>query len=142
MGGSEERIMKHSSIAFLLFATVSFYAVPAHAFDLNGAWATSPDACANVFAKTETAITFAKDSDMYGSGFIVDASEIRGPRARCSIKARKQDATLTHLLAICSTEIMIDQTQLSYQVLDDNRILRVFPGMENLGTAFSRCSFK
>ena len=115
--------------------------LPAKAFDLDGAWTMQADVCKKIFAKTENTTSFTRDAESYGSGFIVEGNSIRGQAAKCTIKARKEAGAVMHLIAVCSTGIMIDQMQLSFKIGDDNKITRLFPGMEGFETAYFRCSF-
>jgi hypothetical protein len=117
-------------------------AVPAQAraFDLSGAWASAADQCGKVFKKTRNQITFAKDSDVYGSGFIADASQLKGRTARCTIKSRKEAGDTVQLLSACATDIMLQNVQFSIKFLDDNTISRLFPGMEGMEITYYRCS--
>jgi len=128
------------ALTTLFVASVGFV-VQAKAFNLDGAWTTQADACKKIFAKTGNTTSFTTDAESYGSGFIVEGNSIRGQAAKCTIKARKEAGTMTHLIAICSTGIMIDQMQLSFKVDGDNRITRLFPGMEGFETSYVRCSF-
>src|SRR5438067_1477358 len=59
----------------LVCASSVLLAGAAHAIDLTGAWATDTSACAKVFVKKGNRTVFRQDSDMYGSGFIME-----GPR--------------------------------------------------------------
>jgi len=70
-----------------------------------------------------------------------DAMTVQGERHERTIRARKEAGAMTHLIAICSTGIMIDQMQLTFKVDDDNRIARFFPGMEGFETSYVRCFF-
>ncbi len=63
--------------AAMLFAAAAA-AVPAHAFDLTGAWASQGDLCKLVFTKNGKAVSFTELSDLYGSGFIIDGDRITG----------------------------------------------------------------
>ena len=62
----------------------------AHAFDLVGAWTADTSVCPKLFVKTAKAISFKRDSDDYGTGFIVAGNVIRGPRTKCTIKSKKE----------------------------------------------------
>jgi len=115
--------------------------LPSHAFDLVGAWTTDTGVCPKLFTKTAKAISFRPDSDQYGSGFIVAGNVIRGPRTKCTIKSKKENGQETTLMASCASDIMIDQIQLSFKIVDDNTIVRRFPGMETLETSYARCPF-
>ena len=135
--------MKISTLILVLSVPVVTqfgFQLPAKAFDLDGAWTTQADVCKKIFAKKGNTTSFRPDAESYGSGFIIEGNSIRGQAAKCTIKARKEAGGLRHLMAICSTQIMIDQMQLSYKVDDDNKITRVFPGMEGFETSYVRCS--
>ena len=112
----------------------------AYAFEFNGAWATDANVCDKVFVKKGNKISFAPNSDQYGGGFIVEGNRVHGQLQSCNIKARKEDAKSIHVLAACTTDIMGSNIQLSAKIINDNSILRYFPGMpEDLGMPYSRC---
>ena len=111
----------------------------AFAIDLTGAWATDAEACGKVFAMKGNTTSFRQDSDMFGSGFIVDGSRIRGRTASCTIKNRKEDGSLVHMIAGCATDIMLSTVQFSVKVQDDNKITRIFPGIEGMELTYYRC---
>jgi hypothetical protein len=123
-------------LAFLLIC------VPGpQAFELDGAWANNQDACAKVFQKRGNTIRVAKDSDLYGSGFVINANRITGKIANCTITTRKQDGAVLHLVAVCSTDIALQNVQFSVKPEGDNRIIRMYPGIPELDTPYSRCTF-
>ena len=121
-------------------AALMLLAVPARAIDLTGAWATDTGQCKKIFEKKGNQIVFSKQSDLYGSGFIVDGDRIRGRSASCTIKSRKEEGDTLHLLASCSTEIMLQTVQFSLKVVNDNAIVRIFPGMEGMTINYYRCT--
>ncbi|MEW6639840.1 MAG: hypothetical protein AB1586_04980 [Pseudomonadota bacterium] len=112
---------------------------PAEAFDLTGAWASAPELCGLVFTKKGTQVDFAELSDLYGSGFIVDGSRIRGKAARCTIKSRKDSGDQISLAASCATTIMTSDVQFSLKVNGDDNITRQIPEMMNMSLNYSRC---
>jgi len=116
------------------------FTAPACAIDLTGVWATDASRCGQIFKKTGSEVTFTQSSDQYGNGFIVEDDHIRGKTARCTIKSRKEEGATVHLLATCSTDIMLSSVQFSLKVLDDNSISRFFPGMPGLDTTYYRCT--
>ena len=77
---------------------------------------------------------------MHGSGFVVEGNSIRGKAAKCTIKARRQEGEILHLIAACATDIMLSDVQFSLKIVNDNKVSRVFPGMEGIELAFDRCS--
>jgi hypothetical protein len=111
----------------------------AYAFDLTGAWATDAGACAKVFAKKGNTASFKRDSDMFGSGFIMDGQRIRGRMATCTVTKTKEDKDIVHMLASCATDIMYQNVQFSVKVLDDNKITRIFPGIDGMELTYYRC---
>jgi hypothetical protein len=114
--------------------------VSADAFDLDGAWATQADICKNIFTRAGKAVSFRPDAQDYGTGFIIEGNSIRGQTSKCAIKAKKEAGPMLHLIAVCSMGIMTDQMQLSFKVTDDNRVSRVFPGMDDYDIPYVRCT--
>jgi len=116
------------------------FASPVLAIDLNGSWATDASVCNKVFVKKGDTISFAQDSDQFGGGFILEGNKVRGQMQSCTIKARKEDGNMVHLLAACASDIMASNIQFSARVIDDNTIARIFPGMpDELSIKYSRC---
>jgi hypothetical protein len=122
-----------ATCSLMLFA---FSGTVAFAYDLNGAW-SSGGACENIFVRKDKLISFLPEAEAYGSGFIVQGDLIRGRAVRCTIKSRSEKGPVHRLSAICSTDIMIDRVQISYKVVDQNRIVRVIPG--GVEIEFTRC---
>jgi hypothetical protein len=111
----------------------------AAAIDLTGVWATDASVCDKVFAKKGNAVSFRRDSDIYGGGFIIDGRRIRGRSASCTIKSSKEDGSTIHIIAGCATDIMLSTVQFSVRVIDDNTITRIFPGIEGMELTYYRC---
>ena len=109
---------------------------------INGLWATDARNCDKIFSKTEHGFSFAKDSDLYGSGFIIDGRKVVTPVARCDIKTSKQEGAITHLIAGCATDIMLSNMQASFKTIDKDRILRIFPAVSEMEIPFERCVLK
>jgi hypothetical protein len=124
--------------ALVLAAWISLGAC-AQAFDLTGLWATDSEACGKIFATKGKKTSFQKDSDLYGGGFIIDGNRIRGRTASCNIRSKKEDGANIHLMTACATDIMLQNVQFSVKVVDDNRITRVFPGIEGMELDYVRC---
>lgn len=113
---------------------------PALATDLNGSWATDASVCDKVFVKKGNVISFTRDSDQFGGGFIMEGNQVRGQMQTCSVKTRKEDGNVIHFVASCANDIMASSVQFSAKVLDENTILRIFPGMgDDLDLKYSRC---
>ena len=122
-----------------LAALMLSYGTVVHAADINGVWASDVAVCNKVFTKKAGRVSFAKDADIHGSGFILDGSSVRGKLANCKIKTRKQDGDLVHLVATCATDVMLDNMELTLKVIDDNKVARVFAGLPELETLYYRC---
>ena len=134
--------MFRTPIAFLAVLTGSIlFGAASHAADLTAAWATDAAACNKVFVKNGVTISFAKDSDFYGSGIIIEKNKMRGKMAVCDIKSRKEDGAVIHLSLICAGDALITNMQFSLKIDDDNKITRIFPGAPELNTSYFRCPF-
>jgi hypothetical protein len=126
-----------------LATSVALISHGAYAFDLNGAWATNVSSCSKIFQKDKDGgLSIAKGSDMYGSGFVARKDAIVGNNAACKIVSQKVAGPVTHLVAQCAAENVAFSTfQFSYRVKDDNNIVRIFPGIEELNVDYGRCKF-
>ena len=127
------RTLVISSAVFLLFSS------SAHSIEFNGAWANDPSICDKIFVKQNAKLAMTKDADNYGSGFIVDGNQIRGKLASCNIKSRKEDAGLVHLITSCSTDVALQTVQMSFKIDSENQITRIFPGVPEMATSYTRC---
>jgi hypothetical protein len=134
--------MFRTPIVFLTVVTGSIlFGAASHAADLTAAWATDAAACNKVFVKNGGAISFANNSDFFGSGIIIEKNRIRGKMAVCDIKSRKEDGAVMNLILVCAGDALITNMQFSLKIDDDNRITRIFPGTPELNTSYFRCSF-
>jgi replicative DNA helicase len=113
----------------------------AGALELSGAWATEADLCNQIFSKKGNEVVFAELSDLYGSGFVIDANRIRGKAARCTITSRKQDGENLELAAACATSIMNQNVKFQLKVVDDNNLIRLFPEVPGMSLKYTRCKF-
>lgn len=114
----------------------------ADAADINGAWVTPQDACTKVLAKRGNSISFADDADLYGSGFIIDGNRITGKIATCTIKSRKQDGAILHLMTSCSTDIALQDVHFGLKQEGEDKLIRLFPGLPELDRTYHRCTFR
>lgn len=84
-------------------------------------------------------ITFTQYPGVYGGGFIIDADRLRGQNATCKINTRKQDGETLNLIAGCATDIMFSNVQFVLKAVDENTVMRVFPGIEGMDVKYHRC---
>ncbi|MBR1301250.1 hypothetical protein [Bradyrhizobium sp. AUGA SZCCT0042] len=108
--------------------------------DLTGAWVTDAGACKKIFTGSGGKLAFAKDADVYGSGFVYEKNRLRGKIATCQIKTQKEDGDVLHLIANCSTDVALATVQFSLKIDNENQITRLFPGMPELKTEYFRCA--
>jgi hypothetical protein len=54
------------------------------AFDLSGIWATDPQLCGKMFERRGSEVAFTQLPDLYGSGFVIDGTRIKGKMAQCT----------------------------------------------------------
>ena len=129
-----------ATAVMLVVAAIGLACGPgARAFEFQGVWASQQDACAKMF-KRDRRVSFVKNADAYGSGFIVEANRIRGRIATCTIKSRKQDGAVLHLIAACSTDIALQDVQFSIKPEGDDKIVRLYPGVPELDRPYYRCA--
>ena len=111
----------------------------AGAGEIEGAWATDDEHCNKVFESRDGRTVLSRDSDIYGGGFVIDGNRITGKMARCTIKNRKSDGDTVHLLAACATDIMFSSVQFSLRLPGEDRLTRIFPGMDDIEINYRRC---
>ncbi len=133
----------HCKLSFacaLLFLGALVLATPVSAFDLSGVWASDAGRCDKIFKKSGKQVSFTQMADLYGSGFIVDGDKLRGKQARCTVTSRRETGEVVHLLASCSSDIMLSNIQFSLKVLNDNSLTRFFPDIPGMGLTYYRCT--
>jgi hypothetical protein len=118
------------------------FGAQARAADITGVWVSDAALCAKIFVKRGNGVFLSKDADLYGSGFVIDGRKIRGKLANCNIKTTKEDGALVHLLAACATDVMLSNFQLTLRVVDQNKIIRIFPGVSDMEMGYERCDLK
>ena len=132
------RLKRLSLGATLAIAFWSFVS-SANSADLDGLWATNVPQCEKIFVKNKSETSFAKNSDIYGEGFVIAGNKIKAKTATCRVKSRKEDGSVSILLVECATEIMLLDTTFSIRLIDHNTIERLFPGLPELNSRYGRC---
>lgn len=115
-------------------------ATGAAAFDLNGTWANDPAVCDKIFVKKKNRISMTRDSDMYGSGFIAEGNKIRGKMASCAVKEKKEEAGIVNMVAVCSTDIALQNVQFMLKIDGDDKVTRLYEGLPELSVSYVRCA--
>jgi hypothetical protein len=110
-----------------------------NAADLTGAWASHTDLCDKIFVKKGARISFTDDSDLFGSGLIIEPGKIRGKMAECTIRSSKEEGDTVHMVAECATSISHSTLQLRMRIVDKDRIIRTHAGLPELDTPYVRC---
>ena len=116
-----------------------FSNLASHAADLTGAWANDAQACDKIFVKRNGTIEIAKDSDAFGSGFVIEQNRIKGKIATCNIIAHKEDGALTQLVTKCATDIAFENVQFSLKLDNETKMTRLYPGLPELSVSYFRC---
>jgi hypothetical protein len=116
-----------------------FFNCHANAIDLTGRWASDVEVCDKLFMNKSGTMSFRPNSDLHGSGFIIQRGNIKGRTARCKINKTQTSDSVIHMVASCATDIMFSSVQFSVRVVDDDRINRVFPGFSELEMPYFRC---
>lgn len=135
-------VSRSTGLYALLFCACLLLTSRAHAFDLNGAWATGADQCTKVFVKKGDKVSFAQFSEEFGGGFIADGKDVRSRTARCTILERKERGDTIDFQAACASEIMATSANVRLKILDANSVSRIFtdPNLAGMELTFYRCS--
>jgi hypothetical protein len=129
------------NLAGALFALMfmAFSASASQAVSLDGAWAQNASTCKNIFVKKGKQTFLSPRADFYGSGFVIDGNTIRGKMAMCKITSRKEEGDVVQLQAACATDISMSNNRFGLKIVDDNKIIRMFPDVAELDTPYYRC---
>ncbi len=135
-------VSRSTGLYFLLLCGGLLPTSQAHAFDLNGAWATVADRCSKIFEKKGDKISFAPFSEEFGRGFVADGNSVRGKTERCTITSRKETGDTIDFQVACTSDIMATSTNLRLKILDANSVFRIFtdPAFAGMELIFYRCS--
>jgi hypothetical protein len=132
--------MSESGRRVLFTAVGMLISFSADAFDLNGAWSTNEENCSKMFVTENNKPTMTRNSDVFGSGFIADGNQLRGPAKACKIVNRKEVGDVLHLVISCTTDIAVLGTQeVSAKINNDNQVTRIYTEFPEMGISFFRC---
>lgn len=123
-------------------ASISFLGhSSAYAFNLDGAWTTDVSACDKIFQKDKDGgISIIRGSNIYGDAFIARQDAIFNAVTKCTIKKRKDIGEMHHIVATCAaSNVALSTFEFSYRVKNDDSIVRIFPGIEELNVPYHRC---
>ena len=84
-------VSRSTGLYFLLLCGGLLPTSQAHAFDLNGAWATVADQCSKIFIKKGDKISFAPFSEEFGRGFVADGNNVRSKTERLHHHVEERD---------------------------------------------------
>jgi hypothetical protein len=127
------------ALAALIAMTAVSFSRWAAAADLNGAWAQDHTVCSKVFVKGGNKISFTPDAELYGSGILIEGKTATGTFQKCRIKSTRADGNVLHILAACSTGVMLSDTEVTVKVLDDDNITLTLDGPDPFAHSLVRC---
>lgn len=120
-------------------ALITTTAFSSQAADMDGAWASDATACNNVFIKKNNKVTFTPDSELYGGGLIIEGNRVAGSFQKCNIKSLKSDGDTVHLIASCSTGVMVSDLQIVIKREGNNQITLRPAGPVDSTSSYVRC---
>jgi hypothetical protein len=136
----DSRVMHRKHLKAVVCAgLVILLASAAQATDLTGIWASEKGVCDKVFVTKGGKTSFQRDSDLHGSGFIIEGTRLRGRIAKCSIVKTKMEGATINMIASCATDIMLSTVQFTFKAVNENEVTRLFPGLEGMEIPFYRC---
>ena len=126
----------------LMLACLGAFTADVLAADVTGAWTSDTSNCSRIFVKTPKGVFLAENADLYGSGFVVEGRKIKGRMANCDIKTIKEEGSTVHLIAACATDVMLSNVQITFKVVNQDRVVRLFPGMPEIEIPYDRCTLR
>jgi len=123
----------------LALSITVFFAHWARATDLNGAWAQDHTVCNKVFVKGGNKILFTPNAELYGSGVLIEGKQATGSFQKCRVKSTRADGDVLHILAACSTGVMVSDTELTVKVVNENNITFTLDGPDPIEHSLVRC---
>ena len=123
----------------LVLVTAMAFSPSAQAAELTGAWASDASVCSKVFVKKDNKLAFTPDAELYGSGLLVEGDRVSGTLQKCKIKSMKREGGDIHLVAACSTGVMVSDFQFTVKVTGDDRITVSQAGPVSMETPYVRC---
>jgi hypothetical protein len=124
-----------ATVAALLTTT----GVSSKAADMDGAWASDATVCSNVFVKKDNKVSLAPDSELYGGGLIIEGNRVIGSFQKCNIKSLKREGETVHLIASCSTGVMVSDLQVTIKRVGDNQMTLSPAGPVDTTSSYVRC---
>lgn len=121
------------------FAVALLFFSHAYAADLDGAWASNPNVCSQIFIMKNNKISKAHYADMYGRGFVIEGDEVTDELATCHIKDRKVDGNIIRLTSDCSTSMGNFTDQIILRLDGNDRVTRFSVGTRETGLAYFHC---
>ena len=109
------------------------------AADFNGNWASDGSVCSKVFVKKDGKVSFTPDAELYGAGLIVEGNQATGTFQKCTIKSMKNDGGEIHLIAACSTGVMVSDVPVTVKFVGEDQISLTQGGPDSFETPFVRC---
>jgi hypothetical protein len=127
---------KYFATVLALLTTTAF---SSQAADMDGAWASDATVCSNVFVKKNNKVTFTHESELYGGGLIIEGNRVTGSFQKCNIKSLERDEDTAHLIASCSTGVMVSDLQVIVKRVGDNQISLSPVGPVETAISYVRC---
>jgi hypothetical protein len=82
----------------------------------------------------------ARNAELYGSGVLIEGKQATGSFQKCRIKSTRADGNVLHILAACSTGVMVSDTEVTVRVVDENNITLTLVGPDPIEHSLVRCS--
>ena len=123
----------------LVLVTAVAFSPSALAAEVTGAWASDASVCSKVFVKKDNKLSFTPDAELYGSSLLVEGNRVSGTLQKCTIKSMKREGADIHLIAACSSGVMVSDFQFTVKMVGDNQITVSQAGPVSMETPYVRC---
>jgi hypothetical protein len=125
---------------FLAFLAAGSLSVPAYAADISGSWASDASVCSKVFVKQGAKISFATDAELYGGGLIIEGKRVTGSFQKCTIKSMHDEGAEIHLVASCSTGVMVQDVRIVVKITGENQMTLSSAAPVKMEVSYVRCT--
>ena len=124
----------------LAFFAAGSLSLPAQAADIDGNWASDASVCSKVFVKQGARVSFATDAELYGGGLIIEGKRVTGSFQKCTIKSMHDGGAEIHLIASCSTGIMLQDVRVVVKITGGNQITLSSAEPVKMEVSYFRCT--
>jgi hypothetical protein len=93
-----------------------------------------------VFVKHGARILFTADAELYGGGLIIEGKRVTGSFQKCTIKSMHGEGAEIHLVASCSTGVMVQDVRIVVKITGKNQMTLSSAEPVKMEVSYVRCT--